>query len=129
MISAEIVDAVMESVADDYISIPEIIYFVRHQAPDHFSRLRIAATVAEKLVMEGRIVPGELTAGGFAPWRQSREESAEYIVSECNRRADRGERVRPGEIAWFDIPGQGPARVESEEKPRLDSPPTGRPPS
>ncbi|APU12469.1 MULTISPECIES: hypothetical protein [Actinoalloteichus] len=129
MIDRDTVEGVLEAAEDDYISVPEIIYFVRHQAPDHFSRLRIAATVAEKLVMEGRIVPGDLTADGFAPWRQSREESAEYIVSECNRKADRGERVHPGEIAWFDIPSQTPARAEGEEKTRLDSPPAERPPS
>ncbi|APU17085.1 hypothetical protein [Actinoalloteichus fjordicus] len=115
MIDNEIVEGVMESAEDDYIDMTDIMHYIRDQADGSPARLRIAATVADKLVREGRIVPGDLTREGFYPWLTSPDESADRITSESNLWADERKEVHFGTIAWFDLPSRIAARAADRD--------------
>ncbi|WP_157434444.1 MULTISPECIES: hypothetical protein [Actinoalloteichus] len=110
------IESAMEAIEDDYLDMTVIMYHVRDQAGDSPARLRIAATVADKLVREGRIVPGDLTRDGFLPWLSLPDESADRITSESNSWADERREIHFGTIAWFDLLSRIAARAADRDR-------------
>ncbi|APU17718.1 hypothetical protein UA75_29125 [Actinoalloteichus sp. GBA129-24] len=115
VINDEILEGVMEVVEDDYLDMTDIMSLLREQTDDVPSLLRIAAIVAEHVVITGRVVPGDLTDEGLIPWPTSPRDSAARIVAEANSQADEEREVYPGDIAWFDLPRRVAARAAGDD--------------
>ncbi|MCP2169237.1 hypothetical protein [Goodfellowiella coeruleoviolacea] len=94
---------IVRTIKDDWLSIADIEYLVRHRTGSSEDLLAKAVAAATELVSAGAIVPGELK-NGFKPWPDPPEAAVRKIRTAARELAERGEGTPPGAICWFDVP-------------------------
>ena len=103
-----VLDRLRDALADDWVYFAELVSIVRdvHGTASIDELLRRAGAEAERLVRQAAVIAGTLTVDGFTPWSTTPTESAERIRRDVEAMIRDGASPAPGDVCWFDLPGQ-----------------------
>ncbi len=111
----DLIAYVSEELETDWIGFAEFPAIVRETTGSGDDLVRRGGEAAARLVRDGVLVAGMVTAGGFAPWRVDADEAARRIeraTAELVREAGVPE---VGDVCWFDLPSHASRWAEPIE--------------
>lgn len=109
-----LVDQMCLAATEDWLAEAEVYSLCLGTLPGHpepATVRRLAIEVAAAAIVQGFVVPGEVTAEGFVPWAMGTQEAAARV--EDLWLGSPSPVVGHGDVAWFDSTSLGDERAKA----------------